>query len=42
MKDIIILNIKELIQVEDSPRLMVKGAEMAELTTIKNAFFAYF
>ncbi len=38
MKDIIILNIKELIQVEDSPRLMVKGAEMAELTTIKNAF----
>jgi len=31
-------NIKELIQVEDSPKLLVSGAEMAKVETIKNAF----
>ena len=33
-----IRNIKELIQVEKTPRGMVKGAKMAELPTIRNAF----
>jgi len=35
---ILIENIKELIQVEDSPKLLVSGAEMAKVETIKNAF----
>lgn len=35
---ILIENIKELIQVEENPRLLVKGKEMAKLQTIKNAF----
>ena len=35
---IFIRNIKELIQVEKAPRTMVKGADMAMLPTIKNAF----
>jgi imidazolonepropionase len=35
---IFIRNIKELVQVEHTPRQMVKGADMAELPTIKNAF----
>lgn len=35
---IFIRNIKELIQVEENPRPMVKGADMAQLPTIKNAF----
>ncbi|MFK5857632.1 MAG: imidazolonepropionase [Bacteroidota bacterium] len=35
---IFIENIKELIQVEESPKLMVRGKEMAKLQTIKNAF----
>jgi imidazolonepropionase len=34
----IIENIKELIQVDDDARLLVKGNEMSELTTIKNAY----
>ncbi len=34
----LISNIKTLVQVEDTPRLMVKGAEMAKLNTINNAF----
>lgn len=33
-----IRNIKELVQVEEAPRTMVKGADMAKLPTIKNAF----
>ncbi len=35
---ILIENIKELIQVETSPKLLVKGSEMAILQTIKNAY----
>ena len=35
---ILIENIKELIQVEENPRLLVKGKEMAELQTIKNTY----
>lgn len=35
---ILIENIKELIQVEVAPRLLVKGKDMAKLQTIKNAF----
>lgn len=38
MQDIIIANIKELVQVEDSPALMVKGTAMGQLKTIQNAF----
>ncbi len=34
----LISNIKELIQVEDSPKKMVSGKEMKTLPTIKNAF----
>lgn len=35
---ILITNIKELIQVEDSPKKFVAGKEMSELNTIKNAW----
>jgi len=35
---ILIKNIKELIQVEETPRLKVAGREMAELNTLKNAW----
>ena len=35
---ILIENIKELVQVEEIPRLLVKGKDMAKLKTIKNAF----
>ncbi len=35
---ILIKNIKELVQVDESGRLLVKGKEMAELETVKNAF----
>ncbi|RLD41631.1 MAG: imidazolonepropionase [Bacteroidetes bacterium] len=35
---ILIENIKELVQIEDSPKLMVKGAEMAKLPTLKDAW----
>ena len=35
---ILIKNIKELIQVEDSPRVWVAGSEMAKIATIKDAF----
>jgi imidazolonepropionase len=31
-------NIKELVQVEDNPKLFVAGKQMAEIKTIKNAF----
>ncbi|MFA7082797.1 MAG: imidazolonepropionase, partial [Bacteroidales bacterium] len=34
----LIRNIKELIQVEDSPREKVCGKDMAEIATIKNAY----
>jgi imidazolonepropionase len=32
------INIKELIQIEDFPKLFVSGKEMKVLPTIKNAF----
>ncbi len=35
---ILLENIKELVQVEDSPVLFKAGSEMANVTTIKNAF----
>jgi imidazolonepropionase len=35
---ILIKNIKELIQVEDNPRLKVAGKEMSGITTIKDAY----
>ncbi|MCK9254579.1 MAG: imidazolonepropionase [Bacteroidales bacterium] len=35
---ILITNIKELIGVDDKARLLVKGADMANLNTIKNAY----
>lgn len=35
---ILIENIKELIQVEENPRLLVKGKEMATIKTIKDAY----
>lgn len=34
----LIRNIKELVQVERTPRAMVKGADMAKIDTIKNAY----
>jgi len=34
----LIINIKELLQIENSPKKMVKGKEMKLLPTIKNAF----
>ena len=34
----LIRNIKELIQVEETPRLKVCGKDMAEISTIKNAY----
>ena len=34
----LIRNIKELVQVERTPRTMVKGADMAKIDTIKNAY----
>lgn len=34
----LIKNIKELVQVDDKARLLVKGKDMAKLKTIKNAF----
>lgn len=38
MKKVLIKNIKSLVQVEETPRRMVKGAEMSHLPTIENAF----
>ena len=35
---IFIKNIKQLIQIEDKPKLLVKGKEMSELSTIKNSW----
>lgn len=35
---ILIRNIKQLVQVDESGRLWVKGSEMSELNTIKNAY----
>ncbi len=35
---ILIENIKELIQVEKSPKLLVKGKDMADIQTVKNAY----
>ena len=35
---ILIINIKELVEVEDTPNLFVSGKEMSQLRTIKNAF----
>ncbi len=35
---ILIKNIKDLVQVEENPKLLVKGKEMANLTTIQDAF----
>ena len=35
---ILIENIKELVQIEESPKLLVKGKEMAKLKTIKDAY----
>ena len=35
---ILIENIKELIQIESSPKLLVKGKDMARLDTVKDAF----
>ena len=35
---ILIENIKELIQVEEDPKLLVKGSDMSELKTIKDAY----
>jgi len=35
---ILIENIKELVQIEKSPKLLVRGKEMAKLNTIKNAY----
>jgi imidazolonepropionase len=40
MSRILIKNIKELIQVEDTPRIKVSGKDMAVLPTIKNAWLA--
>ncbi|WP_196889710.1 imidazolonepropionase [Aureivirga sp. CE67] len=34
----LLLNIKELLQTEDAPKMMVSGAEMKKLPTIKNAY----
>lgn len=36
--DLLITNIKELVQVDDNPKSRMCGKEMAELKTIKNAF----
>ncbi len=36
--DILIINIQELVLVEEKPRLLVKGAEMDTLDTVKDAF----
>jgi imidazolonepropionase len=38
MRDLIIKNIKELVQVEDEPKNWVAGAEMGTINTIGNAF----
>lgn len=38
--NILIKNIKELVQVETEPKLKVSGKEMAQLNTIKNAWLA--
>ena len=35
---LLIENIKEIVQVEENPKLLVKGAEMSKLKTIKNAY----
>jgi len=35
---IFIKNIKQLVQTEDKPKLLVKGKEMSELSTIKNSW----
>ena len=40
MKKILIKNIKELVQVENTPKEKVVGKEMAQLTTIKNAWLS--
>ncbi|MBU3928375.1 MAG: imidazolonepropionase, partial [Bacteroidetes bacterium] len=38
MSSILITNIKELIQTEETPKLKVVGKQMAELTTIRDAW----
>jgi imidazolonepropionase len=38
MKDILIKNIKELVQFEDKPRKWVAGADMSRVDTLKNAW----
>ncbi len=38
MRDVIIKNIKELVQVEDEPKKWVAGNEMGKISTIGNAF----
>ncbi len=35
---ILIINIKELVQVEENPVLMVSGSEMGRIKSVKNAF----
>ncbi len=35
---ILIINIKELVLVEETPKLLIKGADMAQLSTIKDAY----
>lgn len=35
---LLIKNIKELVHVEDNPKLIAKGKEMSEINTIKNAY----
>jgi len=40
MNKILIKNIKELVQVENTPKEKVVGKEMAQLTTIKNAWLS--
>lgn len=40
MQKLLIKNIKELVQVEENPKSVVKGSAMSELPTIKNAWLA--
>jgi imidazolonepropionase len=35
---LLLINIKELIQVEEKPKLLLRGKEMSKIKTIKNAF----
>jgi len=38
MNNILIKNIKELVQIEDKPRKWVAGAEMGRIETLRNAW----